>query len=254
MSTNLLDRIKNSLNELTKSERKIATAILANPQFVVSENIADLAKRCQVSQPSVFRFCKRFGTKGFPDFKFVLSSCCSFKPYTERTEETLPLSVKLHNLILSNQSLIASFNSLTQNEKFYALLSDLYSCRRLVIFCDPSKYSLAKILKNGFLQFSKPSDICLSEQEFLISSTLLSPQDFVILFFKSLSPSLIPLLATLSKQGQNIINFSVETDSDLSFFSHFVNLSENANISNLNLSELYFTAFLLQSLDLFSKK
>ena len=73
---NILDRIA-SETELTKSERKLASIILKNPAAVVNENIADLAKRACVSEPSVCRFCKRFGADGFPAFKLLLSSLVS---------------------------------------------------------------------------------------------------------------------------------------------------------------------------------
>ncbi len=76
MATNILDRIANE-TELTKSERKLASIILKNPASVINENIAQLAKRAGVSEPSVFRFCKRFGAEGFPAFKLVLSSLVS---------------------------------------------------------------------------------------------------------------------------------------------------------------------------------
>ena len=76
MASNILDRIANE-TELTKSERKLASIILKNPASVINENIAQLAKRAGVSEPSVFRFCKRFGAEGFPAFKLVLSSLVS---------------------------------------------------------------------------------------------------------------------------------------------------------------------------------
>ncbi|MDY5324071.1 MAG: MurR/RpiR family transcriptional regulator, partial [Succinivibrio sp.] len=76
MSSNILERIENE-TDLTKSERKLAQVILKDPAIVVNENIAQLAKRAQVSEPSVCRFCKRFGADGFPAFKLVLSAVVS---------------------------------------------------------------------------------------------------------------------------------------------------------------------------------
>lgn len=73
---NILDRIA-AETDLTKSERKLADIILKDPAAVVGENIAQLAKRAGVSDPSVCRFCRRFGANGFPDFKLALSSTLS---------------------------------------------------------------------------------------------------------------------------------------------------------------------------------
>ena len=73
---NILDRIASEEN-LTKSERKIAQVILKNPAIVVNENIAQLAKRAGVSEPSIVRFCRRFGADGYPSFKLVLGTTVS---------------------------------------------------------------------------------------------------------------------------------------------------------------------------------
>ena len=49
---------------LNKSEKKVASAILADPEAATGSSIANLAKKAGVSEPSVNRFCKRFGTVG----------------------------------------------------------------------------------------------------------------------------------------------------------------------------------------------
>lgn len=80
MSVSLLDRIAATLNELSKSERRVATAVLDKPNLVTTENIAQLARRARVSEPTVFRFCRRFGARGFPDFKLALSAAFVKEP------------------------------------------------------------------------------------------------------------------------------------------------------------------------------
>lgn len=93
MAQNLLDRISAISNDLSKSERRVASTILEDPQKVVGENIAQLAKRAMVSEPTVFRFCKHFGANGFPDFKLALSSCLSketvLRPERVRTGDSV---------------------------------------------------------------------------------------------------------------------------------------------------------------------
>ena len=47
----LLDSIRTQLDSLSKSERKVALAVLAAPANTVSQNITALAKSAQVSEP-----------------------------------------------------------------------------------------------------------------------------------------------------------------------------------------------------------
>ncbi len=70
---NLLSQLTAELPGLSKSEVKVAEAILADPEAATSSSIASLAAQAGVSEPSVNRFCKRFGATGFPDFKLRLA-------------------------------------------------------------------------------------------------------------------------------------------------------------------------------------
>ena len=70
---NLLAQLTADLPKLSKSEVKVAEAILVDPEAATRSSIAALASLAEVSEPSVNRFCKRFGASGFPDFKLRLA-------------------------------------------------------------------------------------------------------------------------------------------------------------------------------------
>ena len=70
---NLLATISTALPNLNKSEKKVAAVILDDPEASTQSSIATLATKAKVSEPSVNRFCKRFGASGFPDFKLKLA-------------------------------------------------------------------------------------------------------------------------------------------------------------------------------------
>ena len=86
--TNLLAVIERQRPELNKSESKVAEAILRNPEETTRSSIASLAAQAGVSEPSVNRFCKKFGASGFPDFKLRLArSLASGVRYVSRAVE-----------------------------------------------------------------------------------------------------------------------------------------------------------------------
>ena len=87
-SNNILTYINDELENLNRSERKVAEVILADPQTATRSTIAVLAKAAQVSEPTVNRFCKKFNTAGFPDFKLHLAqSLARGVPYVNRNVE-----------------------------------------------------------------------------------------------------------------------------------------------------------------------
>jgi RpiR family carbohydrate utilization transcriptional regulator len=69
----LLDSIRTQLDSLSKSEKKVALAVLKNPDLAVSGNITTLAKNAQVSEPTVVRFCRALGYDGWHEFKLKLA-------------------------------------------------------------------------------------------------------------------------------------------------------------------------------------
>jgi RpiR family carbohydrate utilization transcriptional regulator len=64
----LLDSIRNRLDTLSKSEHKVALAVLAKPELTIAENISALARLAQVSEPTFVRFCRTLGLDGWNDF------------------------------------------------------------------------------------------------------------------------------------------------------------------------------------------
>lgn len=85
----LLDAIRTQIDTLSRSEQKVALAVLDNPMLTLSENITALAKSAQVSEPTVVRFCRALGYEGWQDFKLRLAQGMALAP-PEDEEPPLP--------------------------------------------------------------------------------------------------------------------------------------------------------------------
>ena len=70
---NLLELIKSRLDELNRAERRVAEAILREPDQATRYSIASLAQAAEVSEPTVNRFCRSFGINSYPDLKIQLA-------------------------------------------------------------------------------------------------------------------------------------------------------------------------------------
>lgn len=69
----LLDSILTQIGSLSRSEQKVARAVLKNPGLAVAGNITALAGSAQVSEPTVVRFCRALGYGGWQEFKLKLA-------------------------------------------------------------------------------------------------------------------------------------------------------------------------------------
>jgi hypothetical protein len=53
--------IRESLEDLRNSEKKVAKCVLADPAAVITSSITELAERAGTSEPTVIRFCRKLG-------------------------------------------------------------------------------------------------------------------------------------------------------------------------------------------------
>ena len=73
LAMGLLLTIRARLPSLNDQEQKVGQYILDHPDEVVHLAIGDLAQRCQASDSTVFRLCRRIGTDGYQDLKIRLA-------------------------------------------------------------------------------------------------------------------------------------------------------------------------------------
>ena len=69
----ILSQIKDSYPELRPAERRVADVVLADVNFSVDASNAEIARRADVSEPTVTRFCRAIGCEGVRDFKLKLA-------------------------------------------------------------------------------------------------------------------------------------------------------------------------------------
>ena len=73
----ILVQIRALLPNLPPSERRVATAALADPVGVAAKTISDLAASCRTSETTVVRFCRSLGLRGYPELRIGLAAAAS---------------------------------------------------------------------------------------------------------------------------------------------------------------------------------
>jgi DNA-binding MurR/RpiR family transcriptional regulator len=66
------EQTRNSMQEFSSAERKVARALLAEYPGAGLDTVAHLAERAGVSAPTVLRFGRRLGFQGFPELQAAL--------------------------------------------------------------------------------------------------------------------------------------------------------------------------------------
>lgn len=84
-------------DHLRRSERKVADSVLANAEQVIHYSVSQLAEEAKVSDPTVIRFCRSIGFKGFQDFKIRLAQ--SIVPTVRTIHELVDENAKAPDLV-----------------------------------------------------------------------------------------------------------------------------------------------------------
>jgi DNA-binding MurR/RpiR family transcriptional regulator len=69
----IIARLQVTAQDGTKSDRRLASLVLADLDFASKAAISEIAARVEVSEPTVTRFCRNLGCEGLRDFKFYLA-------------------------------------------------------------------------------------------------------------------------------------------------------------------------------------
>ena len=147
-----------TFDSLNKSEKKVAGAILDDPEAATRSSIAILAKKAGVSEPSVNRFCKRFDTAGFPDFKLKLAQCLvSGVKFVNSNVQLNDNVFKYTPKIFDNaiHDLVAIKNQIDSSiiEK---VVDQLLKARRIFFFGLGTSGAVARDAENKFFRFDLP--------------------------------------------------------------------------------------------------
>lgn len=200
---NILDRIA-SETELTKSERKLASIILKNPAAVVNENIADLAKRACVSEPSVCRFCKRFGADGFPAFKLLLSSLVSSSDIkkVDGIKSGDSVSDVISKSIGKARSQLLNLERNIDEALISRVIDVVSQSRRLIILASGLSEFIARDIHSRMLQFGFVTEVYTDRMsQELAVATLHSSDVALVISSSGEHPDLINIVKSVKLNG-----------------------------------------------------
>jgi RpiR family carbohydrate utilization transcriptional regulator len=205
---NLVNVITDALPGLNNSERKVAEAILSDPESATGSSIASLAKRANVSEPSVNRFCKRFNTAGFPDFKLKLAkSLVSGVRFVNRNvdpnDTVESYTPKIFDSTINDLALIRDS---IDHSVVNAVVDQLIQAKRVYFFGLGTSGSVARDAENKFFRFNLPvsfhDDVLMMR---MLASTGSSGDVFFVISHTGRTKEIIDIAEIASNNGATVI-------------------------------------------------
>ena len=208
---NLLNRLDGLLEKLSKSERKVAEVILADPEQATRSSIAVMANKAGVSEPSVNRFCKRFGASGFPDFKIQLAqSLASGIHYLSRSvepsDEVGSYTPKIFDSTINTLAMVRDNISL---ELINQVVDKLIQAKRIYFFGLGASSSVAKDAEHRFFRFDLP--VCFHEDvlmQRMLAADARAGQVFFLVSYTGRTRELVETARLARDNGATVIGMT----------------------------------------------
>ncbi len=155
----ILSRLRHELNKLSKSERRIAEVILANPEAVVHATTAEIARQAQVSDPMISRLCRSMGCKGFPEFKVQLAQNLARNPsyVTRSVDIDDDTEAYVNKLISANLGALEYLHKELDLRIIDKAVDALDQCKRIEIFGMGGCSSIAQDAQHKLFRLGTPT-------------------------------------------------------------------------------------------------
>ena len=204
----LLDSIRTRLDTLSKSEKKVALAVLAQPAHTVGGNITALAKSAQVSEPTVVRFCRSLGYDGWHEFKLKLAQGLALAlPGANEQPAQDDLAADLINKICSRSinTLLDLRNNL-KAETIQRTLDILARANKIEFYGQGTSGIIAADAQHKFFRSGVPTVAYADPAIHSIAASLLHEGDAVVAISqRGNNPALVRSVKLARRSGADVI-------------------------------------------------
>lgn len=136
MSQNYEDRMTEVYPSLTQSEKRVADFVRENLTVVLRMSLRELKSAANVSEPTIFRFCKSLGFNGFKDFKIsTAQQVSSYRSYLHLDDETdSPLQSKIKHTLSNQIKILDDTMRFADYEKIDLVARRILTARRILFY------------------------------------------------------------------------------------------------------------------------
>jgi len=207
-SSNVLTRIVERLDNLRRSERKVADVVLTDPHSVFKMTLAELAKASQVSEPTIVRFANAVGCDGFHDFRIQLAQGAALgipatQSVIESDDDVETATSKIFDYSITSIDHVRSHLDLAELERAVDALS---RCSSIVFIGLGASGIVAMDAEQKFPLFGVPCSAPIdSHQQFLAASMATSDTVLVAISNVGRTVSILDAVRAARETGATVV-------------------------------------------------
>ena len=210
--TTFSQRIHSRLDQLTKSERKIADYLQRNFDEAVFFSAADLAEQLNLSEATVVRFAQAIGFSGFPELRQCLQELFKEKVthaalLRKKLAELSPETHVLEQVMAMEMEYLTDAMRTVSREAFDEAVRVVCEARRLFVYGLSGSATLAELLEHRLRRFGiEVVPLTQSGREVCEKLLMLTDEDaFLAILFFNLSEVMVSTLEYAKHCGCQVI-------------------------------------------------
>ncbi len=211
--------ISNKYGELRKSETKVADYVLKKSEEVIHFSVSQLADQSGVSDPTVIRFCRALGFKGFQDFKIHLAQ--SIIPAVRSIHESMNEKEEVPELVRkvfdANQEAILSTFGTLDFSTVQTVIDELCLAEKIIFHGLAGSAAVAMDAHHKFFRIGIPCEWYSDPHMAIMAASMMKPgQVFVAISHSGATHDVIASVKAAKEAGASTVGIVTYGKSPLS--------------------------------------
>ncbi len=223
--------VRKKYKSLRKSEKRVADVLLSSSFDILNSSIEDLAKEADVSQPTIIRFAKALGCKGYKDVKKILVSERIKKEQNNELTKVLSFVVSAEDKLVDTPTKVVTthinqLKDLLKNLSSYEFMravEKIINAKNIVVFAVENSTCVADDLKTKLIYMG--FNVVFHSDPYLqkISAKNLNPDDVAIgISYTGFSTITVDALAAAKSAGAATIAISNSENALINKYSDII--------------------------------
>ncbi len=193
----ILATLQGELDNLSRSERRLADILFEDTDFAINASIIELAARAEVSPPTVTRFCRRLDCQSYSEFKVRLAQTTFVgNRYLKPESALLTASEVAENIVTRAQTALYSLHGALDIDKIETAADRLAKAQMIYAFGSGGNSAMiAAEIENRLFRLGLRVSSCIDHQMQLMLAAAAKPGD--VLIVSSVSGRNLPLAKAL---------------------------------------------------------
>jgi len=207
-----LVRLREILDELTLSERKVAEYILNHPDEMIGMPVAQLAQQSGGSQAAVIRLCKSLGLKGYQELMIKVAVDLQKDVGSDSYQEFHPndtIEQIIQSVSNNNIRSIRDTAKIIDPIRIQKAVNAIIQAKRIYFYGQGASNLIAIDAQHKFLRINKTCFAFADPDLQVTSSVMLTPEDVAItVSYSGETPYMIECIKRANASGATTISLT----------------------------------------------